>query len=895
MAADEHLTAPDPVAHPRSVIEAGRYRVSVLTDRLVRIEYAADQVFEDRATPAVCNRRFGPTRPEVRRDGDALTVDSGALRLHVDDVTRAPSRTNLTATIGRGRSAVRWHHGQRPRRNLGGTRRTLDGWRGREREKIIEFDPTTGRVRTDGWVTQHLDPGLLSRDGWVVVDDSASVVLDPHEAARRAPDLPAAGVPVPAWPTARPPGRRLDCYLFAHGTDHAGALADAARLFGPQPLPPRWAFGYWYSRYYAYTDRDLEALADRFDELDLPLDVLVVDMDWHLPGWTGYSWDRRYFPDPDDTLARLRARGLRLSLNLHPADGVGRHEDAFEAVCADLGLDPTRTERVPFDVTDPRFIASYFGRLHHPEERRGVDFWWMDWQQGKRSAIEGLDPLRWLNTLHWCDQAQRRPERRPVIFSRWGGLGSGRMPVGFSGDAWSVWESLAYQPEFTATAANVLYGYWSHDIGGHYGPPTTPELYTRWMQFGVHSPVLRTHGSKDPAQERRVWDFPDPYRAALFDALRRRYELVPYLYGEARRAGSVGGSLVRPMYHAHPDAEAAYEATGQYLLGATMLVAPVTEPCGADAMAAAPVWLPRGDWVDTATGRRHRVRARAGRWVRERYLLEEVPVHVPAGSVIPGQRDARRLDAPCYRDLTVTAHPGGDGRHDLYEDDGVTVGYQQGESAVTPLRQRLTAQVRRVAVGPTRGDYPGWERRRSLEVRFVGEPPPQAVRVGARPVRWSTHPDERRCWWYDAAAATVVVRVPSIDLRAGVEVHLDRAPDAERLARRLEGMAGLTRRLDRIAELVGVASPHLVLHPDERLAVDLAQAANRVSRDPSRLESELRRVRRELRRLDGVLVEFQEAWRGARVASYSDPRETSIGLLADARAILATTLDQFAR
>lgn len=878
MPAADVLPAPDPVARSRATVVAGHVRITVLTDRLVRLEYAGDGQFEDRPSLAVVNRRFPAVAFDVTERGAGVVVDTGAVRIECTDTGRPFSRRTLGATIGRGRSRTTWRFGQSDRGNLGGTRRTLDGWKGDHRQDITGFDEVKGELLVSDWKPQRLDPGLLSRDGWVVVDDSGTVVLGPR--TKRG-----------AWPTPRPAGRRHDLYLFAHGHDFKGALGDGARLFGAQPLPPRFAFGYWYSRYYAYTDRELDAIAQQLDDAGVPLDVLVIDMDWHLPGWTGYTWDRRYFPDPDESLRRLRDRGLRVALNLHPAQGVGHHEAAFPDMCAAMGLDPDAVDEVPFDCADPRFVDAYFRLLHHPEERRGVDVWWMDWQQGKASAIPGLDPLPWLNHLHWDDQARRDRNRRPLVFSRWGGLGGGRHPIGFSGDAWSVWESLAFQPEFTATAANVLYGYWSHDIGGHYGPATTAELYARWVQFGAYSPVLRTHGTKDPDHERRVWEFPDRHRRVMVDALRRRYELVPYVYSECRQGVQTGLSLVRPMYHEHPEEPAAYEATGQYQFGDQMIVAPVVQPIDAlDQMAAGCTWLPRGEWYDTVLGRSIRVTSRRGRWLDERYLLDEIPVFVRAGAIVPGQRDARRLDAPCYRDLVATAYPGGDGAYDLYEDDGISQGYLRGRSAVIPLRHRETASARSVRVGPSRGRYRGWVARRSLEVRFVGEPPPRGVRLGARRLEWSPGPGSDR-WWYDAASGSVVVRLDAFDVRRGLTVRLDRGDVSGR--RLLDGQAGLSRRLDRVAQLVGQVSPHYVLHPDERLPVDLAQAANRVGRDPAAFTAELRRVRRQLRRLDVVLEEFQEAWRTALIAPFSDPREQSVAILAEARGILATTLQQF--
>jgi alpha-glucosidase (family GH31 glycosyl hydrolase) len=205
------------------------------------------------------------------------------------------------------------------------------------------------------------------------------------------------------------------------------------------------------------------------------LSVCIVDMDWHVTdtgnqssGWTGYTWNRALFPDPPAFIAELHRRGLKTALNLHPAEGIHPHEAQYAALARALGLDPEAQEPIPFNIVDPDFTRHYFELLHHPQEADGVDFWWMDWQQGELTGLPGLDPLWWLNHLHFYDLG-RDDRKRPFVFSRWGGLGNHRYPIGFSGDTVVSWDSLAFQPRFTATAANVNYGWWSHDIGGHMG------------------------------------------------------------------------------------------------------------------------------------------------------------------------------------------------------------------------------------------------------------------------------------------------------------------------------------------------------------------------------------------------------------------------------------------
>src|SRR5260370_34708913 len=213
-----------------------------------------------------------------------------------------------------------------------------------------------------------------------------------------------------------------------------------------------------------------------------------------------------------------------------------------------------------------------------------------------------------------------------MIFPRWGGLGNHPYQIGFTGDTSSVWDSLAFQPYFTATAANVLYGYWSHDIGGHMPGEETPELYTGWIQWGVFSPIVRTHTTKNPETERRIWAYPAEYAEIMRDAFVLRYALIPYIYTAAREAYDTGIAICRPMYYDYPDANEAYEARNQYMFGNSILVAPIAAPVSrASQLAATSVWLPPGEWFEWATGARLHS-APNGNRVQRNFALDQIPV-----------------------------------------------------------------------------------------------------------------------------------------------------------------------------------------------------------------------------------------------------------------------------
>jgi len=819
-------------ANTGNVVFVGQARFTILTDRMIRMEYAEDALFEDRRTLAVCNRSLKIPSFDVTSGKDRVTIRTKSLVLDYRETGRGFSAANLQVKFRLNGKWSSWRHGQKDPLNLGGTVRTLDGAIGHE--YWLWKQNEQGHWAPNGKIPIDLGHGFISRSGWAVYDDSRHVVLDPR------PDS------FTPWASTRPAGKRHDQYFLGYGHDFKAALADAALVFGQQPLPPRYVLGYWYSRYWAYTDREIENMIDQFDRMKLPIDVMVIDMDWHLQGWTGYTWDRDYFPDPTALLRDLRKRGIKITLNLHPADGVGKHEAAFADMCRDLGLDPKKTDRIPFDCTDPKFMEAYFKHLHHPEEKRGVDFWWLDWQQGSKTKVDGLDPLPWLNHLHWHDQMKNRPQQRPLNFSRYGGPGSGRYPVGFSGDTHSTWESLAYQPYFTATASNVLYGTWSHDIGGHQPGPIGAELYTRWIQFGAYSPILRTHTSKNREAERRVWLYPEPHRDIMIEALRQRYRMIPYIYTEMRRAVDTAISLMRPMYYEYPESAEAYRFKGQYYFGDHMIAAPITAPIDPKTeMAETEVWLPPGTWYDTAHGKLDK----GGRVIKRSYLLDEVPVFVKAGSIIPGQADTTRTNAGSYPHLVIHAYPGGNGAYTLYEDDGISNNYLKGKSATIPLRQITRAGKRIVTIGPAKGSFDGFLSKRKITIHVHGEAPPNKVVANGRTLKPS----------FEGDTGTVVIELGVISLKRKTNVEI--TIDARRSRWFSSGWAGLMRRMSRVGFYANLVSPAHPVHPEERLAIRMGQTGNRLSRKPESAADEMTSFNKLLKRLPKALEEFQNEYR----------------------------------
>ena len=791
-------------------------RCLVVSTAALRLEYAAPQ----RATKSKWLGPELKERPQGGYEGAWEAVAPTHATIAIKALGMGSAAASAASGGSRGAAsaaeqAAVWWPGRPNPRQLPGTVRTLDKADGLSSLDCVALNAPTSEAREGARDAQHCAMGVVSRDGWAAVDDTRGGRFDGAGAAARedggwdwATPLDredgsdgdsgsdaAAGVPTTPKATdtdhrcrewagsgecTRNPGfmastcpaacarerrreaaraasmLRSDVYVFAHGLDFKAALRDLSLVGGAQPVPPRYALGAWYSRWWPMSDWESVKLLREFDDFGVPADVLITDMDWHhtcyratygsegekhmdasdnWPCWSGFTWDRKYFPQPEAFLSECKARGVHNGLNLHFQSGLLKGEDSWEPFRAAMGL-PESATFSRFAPLNKSYSSHFHSHVLAPLERQvlihptphahamqannqsamltppslsfcclpwalsqGVDFWWLDWQQGE-GLFAGTDtpeanPTWWLNYVYATQPDGRAAEvaatdastavaaaaasasasppprrRRRLIMHRYGGLGNQRYPIGFSGDVMSSWASLRFQPHFTASAANVNFGYWSHDIGGFY-EPVAPELYVRWVQFGALSPIFRAHGFRRPDIVKRFWHFAPGFFAPMRAALRLRLELLPHLYTAARAAHLHGTSPLRPLYHEWPTLDAAYAHDGEYLLGAdaSLVVAPVTSrlgdangganggasvggsggkavdlwadgtagappPLSADApLARAALWVPPGAWVQRHTG----LLLRGPAALTQHVAIDEVPMLHATGAVLFGQ------------------------------------------------------------------------------------------------------------------------------------------------------------------------------------------------------------------------------------------------------------------
>lgn len=693
-------------AEDAAIIQGEKYRFTVLTEEMIRLEYCEDGQFEDRATQCVIDRKFKVPEYQVIENEESLEIitDKSHLVYNKQKFTDYGLSVQVRGNISVYHSI--WHFGEEAT-DLRGTARTLD-----EADGAIE-----------------LEHGIISRFGYGILDDSRSLVITED-----------------GWVEPRKEDC-IDIYFLGYGHEYEHCLKDYYHLTGKTPLLPRYALGNWWSRFYRYNDQEYKALMTRFEKEEIPFSVSVIDMDWHLvdidpkygSGWTGYTWNKELFPDPKEFMTWLHDHRLKVTLNVHPAGGVQAHEEKYKEMAEAMGRDWEKEEPVNFDVTDQKFLKAYFEYLHHPNEEEGVDFWWLDWQQGGLSKIPGLDPLWMLNHYHYLDSGRRG--KRRLTFSRYAGMGSHRYPVGFSGDTIISWESLAFQPYFTANASNVGYGWWSHDIGGHMKGYRDEELSTRWIQFGVFSPIMRLHSSNSAFTGKEPWNYNAVSENIMKRYLKLRHEMIPYLYTMNYHASHDGQPLIRPMYYLEPEQPEAYEVPNEYYFGTELVVCPITEPTDkAAGTACVKAWIPEGKWYDIFSGLKYD----GGRMLELYRSLEDIPVLAKEGAIIPLTdltEYTNSVENP--KELAVKIVPGKKNAFILMEDTGDTCEDKEENWAQTKLEW---INENEFIIHPANGNLDVIPKRRTWKMEFYGiaDVDNLEVTVGGKAIETERIYDEKR-------------------------------------------------------------------------------------------------------------------------------------------------------
>jgi hypothetical protein len=591
-------------------------------------------------------------------------------------------------------------------------------------------------------------PGILNRDGWYLLDDTRTALLN---ADKSISDRPAHGT--------QP---YQDGYLFGYGQNYKQGLGDLNALSGGAAMLPQSAYGVWYSRYFAYTAADYQnSLLPTFRSTFTPIDWLVIDTDWKSPSqWNGWNWNPALFGDPAGFMNWTRQQGLSVSLNIHPS--IAGDDPKFAGANAQAGgLVANGGNQYSWDWTNPAHLRSYL-TLHDPFEQQGVREWWLDYCTGCGASRAGDPQVAADNFINqaYADDARARG-LRGFSFARIGGAEQGGIhssyPAGpwserrntlqFTGDTPATWDMLAFEARFTPDEAAAGLVNISHDIGSFHGGHLPDDLYARWVQLGAFQPVDRLHSDHG---DRLPWNYTGAAAASAERFLRLRESLVPYTYTLARQANATGVPITRPLYLDYPAQDAAYTHPQEYLFGENVLVAPITSAAGSVS-----AWIPPGTWTDYFTGTSYTGPSTATITAP----LSRMPVLVKSGGILPTRTDYTQNQQQPLTQLTLTVGAGANGNFALYQDSGEGT----GPSSTTPFTWNDAGRT--LTVGATAGTYPGAATARAYTLRLTNAGAPTAVSVDGVQV-------PETAWSYNASTRTVTVTTASLPVGSAHTVTL---------------------------------------------------------------------------------------------------------------------------
>ena len=719
----------------------GSARFTIITPQLIRMEYSPDHQFVDVPSWFARRRDVRDIDYQVQQNERSLTIDTGKIRLVYTSDDSGFDARNLRATIYTDGKSIEWNPSVRESDNLGGANRSLD------------------RIRA----AVPIEPGLISRDGWHLYDESTSVVANQD------------------WFEERPKNHSVDWYFFGYGSDYKAALKSLVAICGDMPLPRKSVLGTWYSRNWPYTEGEFKKIVEEYHQYDFPLDNIVMDYGWHKKGWTGYTWNTELIPDPAGLLKWFHEQGLAVTLNDHPDASVQPTESMYRDFMNAMGQNPDSGKTIPYDAGDKKFMNTFWKFTHVPRMAEGVDFWWLDMGKPLAPSLPSLDGLEMLNDFYF--KMTDGDGKRGQSFSRWAGWGDHRNPIQFSGDADTGWKMLAFEVPFTSTSGNVGCFFWSHDTGGYRGG-RNEESYARWTQFSAVAATLRSHCANRADMDRRPWKWPDWATDSMRRSYHLRASLIPYVYSIAHQAVTESVPFIRPLYIDHPGEEAAYHNGQEYLFGDDMLAAPITAPGeGKNHLGWQRVWFPDGPWYQYFTGEKYD----AGSEVVAAADINEFPLFVRGGVAIPEQPYSERPTSTPLKTLVLRCFPGDDGRtgiSHLYEDDGISGDYKRGGSATTELSYSQHGNDVTVRIAPTQGHYAGQVTARAYVVLLCNT------------AQGSLNAPSNATLSYDSATSTNRIEIPesSIDRETVVKVSappIDSAKLREKaMTRRLDGLLG---------------------------------------------------------------------------------------------------------
>lgn len=656
------------------VFKGQKYRITILTERLIRFEYSEKGEFYDGLTERVINRDFPVPEYTVKEDNKYLEIATKYFKLsYVKERPFVGSKIAPDATLKvvLQNTDKLWYFNHPEARNFRGTASSLD-----------ENSAKVG-----------LHKGLYSTDGFASIDDSTSLLLTED------------------GKLIIPSEKRVDTYLFIYRRDFGLCLRDYFMLTGFPSLIPRYALGIWWNKDEIYSFEDLQKLLMTFARKEIPYSVLLLGNNWHtqtdLPS-TGYTFNHTLFPNPEEFIKYMHERGVRVGLSIDPSGGISRQEEKYETIKNHLGF--TEERNIPFNVFDPNVLMEYFHELINPLNDIGTDFFFIDYYNKK-----DLNTLKALNYYHFNDY-KKYATRRGMLLSRNSLVASHRTPIHYSGKTTVSWDTLRFLPFFNSTASNIGVSWWSHDVGGYQDGIEDGELYLRSVELATFSPIFRFSAKHGHYYKREPWRWDIKTFNIVKNYCILRHRLIPYLYAEAYKYHKTGLPLIQPLYYQNPEIYDEPLYKNEYYFGGELFVAPITvKKDRVMNRAIEKIFLPNGIWYDFNTGKKFPGDKRYVSFYKD----EDYPVFARAGSIIPLadlEENINVTNPP--KKMEIHVFPGRSNSYKLYEDDGYSSLFEQGYYIMTNIDYNYLQNNYTLIIRPVEGKSGIIPDKRDYKIRF---------------------------------------------------------------------------------------------------------------------------------------------------------------------------------
>lgn len=678
--------------------KGNKYRITVLSDVLLRFEYSETGKFNDYPTIFAINRSFAK-KPvfTVKQDEKYINITNDYFILEYSKekpyaASKLVPDSNLRITL-KGTDKL-WYFGNPEVKNLKGSAYSFDN-----KSNI------------------NLSKGLYNLDGFASIDDTMSPVFISDGTIKKNPS------------------DALDVYVFIYKNDFQKALDSYFELTGKPSFIPRYALGVCWNKNEDYTEAELKDIISNFNKINIPLSSILLGSKWNLnkEGKTlsNYKFDNEKYKNLEQTINDIHQKNVFLGLTINPQSGITPYDSGYQSLKTKLNI--TKDGIIPINVYNTAILETF---LNETLANLNIDFIKID------EITE--DKTKTFMLMHYIYKSlSKTAERRGLILSRNPGIASHRYPALYSGNTKVSWKTLKYLPYFNITSSNLGLSYYSHDIGGYEGGVEDSELYTRYVQFGTYSPVFRFSSKEGRYYKREPWKWDIFTESIVKDYIRIRHRLIPYIYSEMYKYSKDGINLIKPLYLDYEKIldEPLYK--NEYHFGKELFVCPITEP--KDKVMNRVVhrmYLPEGTWYDFKTGKKFP----GGKRYVTFYKDEDYPVYAKSGAIVPmailDENNLNSVKPP--EKMEIQVFPGVSNNYDLYEDDGVTNLYKEGYYIVTNIDYNYRKNNYTLILRPTQGKTGIIPDKRDYKIKFRNTKRPEYVKVnvGRFEVEFTTRSDE---------------------------------------------------------------------------------------------------------------------------------------------------------